>query len=111
MSRDKSVVFAFPRAWEPGDASQHAKPVESFPAPGKDLVRITLVSHVPDKFIAGCSKHLMQRNRQFNGTEIGGKMPSGFGDGVNQKRADLRAQLLQLSEIQPFDVGWGMDRV
>ena len=82
MSRDKSVVFAFPRAWEPGDASQHAKPVESFPAPGKDLVRITLVSHVPDKFIAGCSKHLMQRNRQFNGTEIGGKMPSGFGDGV-----------------------------
>ena len=103
MSRDKSVVFAFPRAWEPGDASQHAKPVESFPAPGKDLVRITLMSHVPDKFIAGCSK--------FNGTEIGGKMPSGFGDGVDQKRADLRAQLLQLSEIQPFDVGRGMDRV
>ena len=74
-------------------------------------MRITLVSHVPDKFIAGCSKHLMQRNRQFNGTEIGGKMPSGFGDRVNQKRADLRAQLLQLSEIQPFDVGRGMDRV
>ena len=53
----------------------------------------------------------MQRNRQFNGTEIGGKMPSGFGDGVDQKRADLRAQLLQLSEIQLFDVGRGMDRV
>ena len=38
-------------------------------------------------------------------------MPSGFGDRVDQKRADLRAQLLQLSEIQPFDVGRGMDRV
>ena len=111
MSRDKSVVFAFPRAWEPGDASQHAKPVESFPAPGKDLVRITLMSHVPDKFIAGCSKHFVQRNRQFDGSEIGRKMPSGFGDGVDQKCTDLRAQLLQLSEIQPFDVGRGMNRV
>ena len=111
MSSIKYIALAFFSLWKSAHSAVLSKGIKSFPAPGKDLVRITLVSHVPDKFIAGCSKHLMQRNRQFNGTEIGGKMPSGFGDGVNQKRADLRAQLLQLSEIQPFDVGRGMDRV
>ena len=89
----------------------HAQTLHAIPAACQNFVGVALVAHIPDQPVFRCVEHGMQGNGQFNGTEIGGKMPSGFGDGVDQKRADLRAQLLQLSEIQPFDVGRGMDRV
>ena len=110
MSRDKSVVFAFPPGLgNPEMPPSMAKPVESVPAPGKDLVRIALVPHVPDEFIAaGVANTLCSATVSSTGTEVGGKMPSGFGDGVRSKtRGSPRTAACSCPQIQPFDVGRG----
>ena len=44
----------------------------------EQLVRVGLVPHVPDNFIFGCIKYIMQGDRQFDGPQAGSQMTAGL---------------------------------
>ena len=66
MARAEGVVFAFRPAQETADAVPAAQRVELIPPPGKDLVGLGLVAHVPDQCVPRRIEDPMQSDRQIH---------------------------------------------
>ncbi|MNT32161.1 hypothetical protein D3C72_1680270 [compost metagenome] len=47
-------------------------------------MRVSLVANVPDQMIEGGVVHIVQRHRQFDGSQPGGKVAAGTADAVQQ---------------------------
>lgn len=95
MADRQHVVFAF------GAPREGVQPVllpdsgDSVAAAGQDFVRVGLVADVPHQMIERRVVDEMQRHRQFDGTQPGGKVAAGATDAVQQILPQLIAQLRQ----------------
>ena len=69
MRGAERVVFALRPLGEAGKAAALPQCADALASPGQDLVRIGLVSDVPDQPISRCIEHIMQRNGQFDHPE------------------------------------------
>ena len=67
--------------------------MKSIPATGQQLVRIGLMTDIPDNFVPGCVKNIMKGYRQLNRSQTGGQMAAGFGYHFNDGHADFFCQL------------------
>ncbi len=66
MAGPESIVFTFAHLREPADAAIHPVGVKQIPPAGQDLVRVSLVPHIPDQFIIRGIENVMDGNSKFN---------------------------------------------
>jgi hypothetical protein len=107
----EGVVAAFFAARETGDAPVHAQLCHGFPAPGQDLVRIRLVTHVPHQAVVGRVEHIVQRDGQLDGAKVRGQVPARLRHRLEHELSKLRRQpreRLALQFAQMLGIG---DRV
>lgn len=103
------VVRRFAAARKTGNAAALPQCLHRLAPTGQDLVRIGLVPDVPDDAIARRIEYVVQRDGQFDGTEIGGKMPAGGGDVVQHEIAQLGREIRQLCARELLEVGRRVD--
>ena len=85
--------FAPPR--EAPDAIERAQGPEAGQPTRQQLVRIGLVTGIPDDPVARRLQQPMQRDGQLDDTERGAEMAAGFRDGADDRLADLGRELGQ----------------
>ena len=93
----KGVVLAFAAARESGDAILLPQGAHLLAPTGEDLVRIGLMTHVPDQAIIGGVEHIVQGNGQLDDAQTRAKVPASLANRVQQVLAQLIRQPLQLS--------------
>ena len=72
--------------------------------PGEQFVRVNLMADIPDETIARAFEHVMERQRQFDDTQIGAKMPAGLCQRVQQKGAYLFGKVRELFAGNAFQI-------
>src|SRR5712691_4623114 len=70
MGGAERVVLALAAAREAGNPSAHAYAAHRFAAAGENLVRIGLVSHVPDDAVVRRVEYVVQRDGQLDRPQI-----------------------------------------
>ncbi len=100
--RIKRAFAAFGKAGQPGRLTQGADAVAP---PGQDLVRVTLVTHVPDQPVARRVENRMQRDGQLDDPQPRAQVPASFRHGGNRFGPYLVGQLFQLGIRQRLHVG------
>ncbi len=80
-------------------------------APGQDLVRIGLVTDVPEDLVARRVEQRVQRDRDLAGAEVGAEMAADLADGVDDVLAHLLGDLLQLLVGEAVEVLGLFDRL
>ena len=75
----------------------------------QDLVRVGLMSDVPDQSIVRRVEHIMQRNRQFDGAEAGGEMAAHLAHRVDEIPAKFVGQIPELWPGDFSQVRGGLD--
>jgi hypothetical protein len=104
MGGAKRVVLALGTLGEARQSATLAQRSNAFAAASQDLVRITLVSNVPDQSVRRGIKYGMQGDRELDDTEACAEMPAGFGDGIDGLKTQLIRKLLELVERQVLHV-------
>jgi hypothetical protein len=94
------VVLALAAAGEPAHALELAERGEAFESAGQELVRVGLVSGVPDDAVDGAFEEPMERHRELDHAEGAPQVAAGAGDGLDDRRADLGAELCQLLAVE-----------
>ena len=88
----KIIVGTFRNSGKAGKPALGTQAGEVFIASGKQLVRIRLVAYVPDNGILRAVKNTVERNGQFNHTEITGEMPAILSHNLYNFMANLLCQ-------------------
>ena len=83
MRRAEGVVLALGPFGKAGQAAALTERADAVAPPGQYFVRIGLVSHIPDQFIARCIEDIVQCNREFNNAQACAKMPASHRDGAD----------------------------
>ena len=104
MSRPVTIVLALGAERESAQPIGRPDGVKAVFASGQQLVHVTLMAHVPHKFVLRRGKDKVQRDGQFDHAEIRPQMASILGQFDNQVVADFPGQLAQLIQGQFFDV-------
>ena len=104
MSGAKGVVLTFAALEEAGQAILLSQRVEAVAAAGEQLVRIALMSHIPDQLIGWRVEHRMQRDGELDHAESSANVPAGAGTVVDQERPHVGGQRPQLVARQPLQV-------
>ena len=100
MGGAESVVLALAAPREARDAPAHAYAAHRFTAAGENLVRIGLVSHVPDDAIMRRIEDVMQRDGQLDRPQIGGQVAAGLADRFQDESAKLVGEPPQPASVQ-----------
>ena len=96
-------------AREPADPADLAERPEPLEAAGQQLVRVRLVTGVPDDPVTGRFEQPMQGDRQLDHAERAAEVAAGRRDGRDDRLADLAGELLQLGFRQTAKVGGTME--
>ena len=70
MGRTKMVVLTLHAPWKARNAIKLSKARHLVASAGKDFVRVTLMTDIPDQPIKGRLKDMMYRNREFDRTQV-----------------------------------------
>ncbi len=105
MRGAEGVVFALVALGEAGDAMQLAQRAHAFAAAGQDLVRVSLVAHIPHDAVVRRVEHVVQRDGQLHRAQIGRQVAAGLGDRVEQEAAQFMRQRRQLGARQFAHIG------
>ncbi len=100
MGRAEGIVGAFRTLGETAQAAALAQGADAIAAPGQDLVRIALVTDVPDDDVVWRIEHMMQRHGQFDHAQGRTQMAAGLRHHVDRLGAHLVRQRLQLRQRQ-----------
>ena len=73
-------------------------------SPGKQLVHVALVAHVPEDLVLRGVQQRVQRNGQLAGAEVGAEVPTDLSDGVDDVSTHLVRDLLELLIGQAMEV-------
>ena len=109
MGGAEGVVLALVALREARQAEVLAQRRHALAAAGQDLVRIGLVADVPDDAVVRGVEHVVQRDRQLDGAEVGRQVAAGFRDRFEQELAQFVGQRGQLGARQLAQVGWVVD--
>ena len=96
MRRAKRVIRGLRAFREPADPPALPQTVHLRTAPSQNLVRIALVTHVPDQLVARRVKHRVDRHTQFHHTKAGAQMPTRLAYGADHLTAQLGRKPRQL---------------
>ena len=110
MAREEEVVGAFGRVGISHQAATDAHGMEFLVASGNQLVRIDLMTGVPDQPVAAEVESRVQGQGELDHTEVGGEMGRPPRSEAAQGLADLGGQLGQLRVRQGLQVVRGTDR-
>lgn len=105
MRGAEGVVFGFGAARETGDAAELAQPRHLIAAAGQDLVRIRLMTDVPDDAVIRRIEHIVQRDGQLHRAQIGRQMAARLGHAIEHVGSQLVGQRLQLAAIEGAEIG------
>ncbi len=100
MRSAEGVVLALATARKARQALPHPHPVHLLAPAGQHLVAVGLVAHVPHNAVVRGVEDVVQRNGQLDRPQIGREMAAGLAYRVEQERAQLLRQLLQLFRIE-----------
>ena len=89
------VVFALPLVGEPAEAVFLPERMEAVLAPREELVRIALVSDVPDEAVVEVVE-VMERDGELDYAHAGAEVAPGHRDRVHDDLPKLRAELVEL---------------
>ena len=96
MASAEGVVGAFVALEEARDAVPTTDPGERVAPAGQHLVRIGLMTDVPDQRVVRGVVEIMQRDREFNRAETSRQVSTAACDGLEQAGAQLLGELRQL---------------
>ena len=96
-------------AREAADAIELAQRPEPLEAAGQQLVRVGLVTRVPDDPVARRLEQAVERDRQLDHAERRPEMAAGPGDGPDDRVADLDGELGELDLVEAAQVGGVLD--
>ena len=97
VSGHKGVVDALAGLGKAGDAAELPQMGHLLPPSGEDLMHIALVAHIKDQPVPGGVEHPVDGHGQLHRAKVGGQMPAGAGDIVDQLLPQPGAQLLRLA--------------
>ena len=109
MSGVKTVAAALTAFRESAHTAKLAQTGKVLPAPCQQLVRVCLMSDIPDHLVFRQIKHQMHRHGKFYHTEVRCQMSAAFADRPDQKFPDLFCKQGQFLFIQIFDIIWMID--
>ena len=90
---------------EAADAVDLAERAESLEPAGEELVRVCLVAGVPDDPVARRLHEPVEDDRELDDAERAAEVAARPGDGLDDRRADLAGQRLELGVGQAAQVG------
>ena len=90
------VIGTFTSLFKAAHASVCMQGREVFGPAGQYFMGIALMADIKKNLVTRCMKDIMSRNRQFDGTEITGKMAACMRNIFYQKLAYVFRQLFQL---------------
>ncbi len=105
MGRSESVELALRAARETTDATELAQRVHAVAPAGQDLVRVGLVAHVPHEAVFGGVEHVVQRQGELDGAEVGAEVATGARHALQQVGAQFVCQRQQLRAAQAAHIG------
>src|SRR5687768_16719170 len=105
MASAEGVVLALGALEEAGDAALLTQRLHAITTAGEQLVRVTLVSDIPDQLIEGRVEHVMQCHRQLDDAKSGADVPTRAGARVNELVANLARERSQLIAREGLQVG------
>ena len=111
MGGAERIVGALAALGETGKAPALAKRVDPVAPTGQDLVRVTLVSNIPDDFVVWCVKNVVQRNRQLHNTQRRSQVPTGRRNCIDCFCTQLFSNLIKLSHGPVLQVRWSVNAV
>ena len=106
----EDVVGRLRPAREAADAVELAQGSEPLEAAGQELVRVGLVTGVPDDPIARRLEQPVQGDGQLDDAERRSEVTAGARHGPDDRVPDLERQLRQLDLVEAAQVGWLLDR-
>jgi len=107
----EGVIRALATTRKAGDAVQLAQRAHLVAAARQDLVRIALVADVPHDAVFRRIEDVMQRNGQFDRTQVRRQMAARLRDGIEHEGAQLVGQRPELAAVQSAQVGRIVDGV
>src|ERR1700746_2979966 len=96
MSHSESIVFTFRTFRETAYSFVDTIGVKILSSPGKDLVPVRLVAHIPNQLIIRCIENIMQCNCQLNNTQAGTKVAAFLGNNIDDELTEFFADLGKL---------------
>jgi hypothetical protein len=102
----EDVVLALGTSRKPADTAelpQRPKPIE---AAGQELVRVRLVTRVPHDLVDGRVHESVQHDCQLDHAEGAAEVTTGMGDRLDDRSANLAAELTELLVVEPLEVAW-----
>ena len=100
----KCIAPAFLSLGEAAHTAKLTQGIKAVAPSGQKLVRIGLMSHIPDNLILRQIQHQMKCHGKLNRTQIRTQMATVFTDLFNQEGSDLLRQLLIVLRINFFDI-------
>ncbi len=91
-------------AREAAHAAQLAQRVEALQSPGQELVRVGLVTGVPDDPVGGAGEDAVQGDRELHDPQRAAQVAARHGDRVDDAVADLRAEGARLRVADVLEV-------
>ena len=111
MSGTEGIVFGFLALAETGDAAELPELFEPVAPAGEHLVRVALMTDVPDDVVVGHVEDVVQGDGQFDDAEGRAEMAAGFGNGLDDLPTELVGELLQVLHAEVLHVGGILDGV
>lgn len=105
MRRTERVVFAFCAFCEARKAAALANGPNPVPPAGQDLMRIGLMTYVPEDAVARSIKKVVQCDRELDDPKAGSEMAACGSHGVDRLSPEFLGHLGKLVFLQPAQVG------
>ena len=100
MRGAEMVVLGFGAARKSGNTAELAQGGHALAPPGQDLVGVALVAHIPHDAVARGVEHVVQRDRQLDGAEVGGKVAARAGHAVDDEGPQFIRKVRQLRDAE-----------
>lgn len=103
MPRAERIKFAFAAFGKARKPVLLANRVDAVAAMGEHFMRVRLMPHIPNQAIMRRIKNRMESHRELDHAQTRPQMPAGFGDALDQFRAQLIGAFLQIRDIAVFN--------
>jgi len=103
------VVFTLRALGETGKPARRSQGFDPVPPPGENLVRIGLMTYVPDQAITRRVEDMMQGDGEFDDPETRAQMTARYSNGGNGFGSELVGDLPEVVDVAESKVFGGSD--
>jgi hypothetical protein len=104
VTYSKGIIRTLAPFGKPADPIVFPVAGKYFPASGKDLMAISLMTDVPNQLIIRRVKDIVKGYRQLDYPQAGRKMPTVNADDIDDILAEFIANLVQLLPAQQLEI-------